>query len=71
MRDGFVAARNVLHRLWEIEACGVSLVITETGCDVTPVGILTHKGRAFLLEHLDEAKRIANYEADDAQLYEA
>ena len=31
MRDGFVAARNVLQRLWDIEARGASFVITETG----------------------------------------
>ena len=71
MRDGFVAARNVLQRLWEIEARGASFVITETGFDVTPQGILTHGDRAFLLAHLDEAKRIVNYEADDTNLHEA
>ena len=70
MRDGFVAVRDVLQRLWEIEARGASFVITETGFDITPEGILTHRDRAFLLEHLDEAKRILNYEADDAHLRE-
>ena len=70
MRDGFVAVRDVLQRLWEIEARGASFVITETGFDITPEGILTQRDRAFLLEHLDEAKRILNYEADDAHLRE-
>ena len=65
MRHGFVAERDVLERLWSIEARGASFVITETGFDVTPQGILTHGDRAFLLAHLDEAKRIVNYEADN------
>ena len=61
MRDGFVAARNVLQRLWEIEARGASFVITETGFNITPPhGMIT-----------DEAKRIVNYEAADAHLHEA
>ena len=71
MRDGFVAARNVLQRLWEIEARGASFVITETGFTITPEGIITPRERAFLLAHLDEAKRIVNYEADDTNLHEA
>ncbi len=71
MRDGFVAARKVLQRLWDIEARGASFVITETGFTITPEGILTPGDRAFLLAHLDEAKRIVNYEADDAHLDQA
>ena len=67
MRGGFVAARDVLPRLWEIEARGASFVITETGFTITPEGIITPRDRAFLLAHLDEAKRIVNYEADDPQ----
>ena len=45
--------------------------MTETGFDITPQGILTPRDRAFLLAHLDEAKRILRYEADDAHLVEA
>ena len=56
---------------WEIEARRASFVITETGFTITPEGILTHRDRAFLLEHLDETKRLVNYEADDAHLHEA
>ena len=32
--------------------------------------LLMHRDRAFLLEHLDEAKRILNYEVDNAHPYE-
>ena len=71
MRGGFVAARDVLQRLWEIEARGASFVITETGFQITPDGMITRGDRAFLLEYLDEAKRILRYEADDAHLHEA
>ena len=71
MRDGFVAERYVLQRLWSIEARGASFVITETGFSITPEGIITPRDRAFLLAHLDEAKRIVNYEAADTHLYEA
>ena len=72
MRDGLVVSRDVLQRLWEIEARGASFDVTETGFDVTPQGILTHGDRAFLLAHLDEAKRILKYVEDNAQsLYEA
>ena len=44
--------------------------MTETGFDITPQGILTPRDRAFLLAHLDEAKRILRYEVDDTHLYE-
>ena len=71
MRDGFVAARNVLQRLWEIEARGASFVITETGFNIMPPhGMITCEDHAFLLAYLDEAKRIVNYEAGDAHLRE-
>jgi|TARA_B100000749_G_scaffold223148_1_gene178386 hypothetical protein len=33
--------------------------------------LLMRRDRAFLLEHLDEAKRILNYEADNTHLHEA
>ena len=33
--------------------------------------MITREDRAFLLAHLDEAKRILRYDADDAHLYEA
>ena len=72
MRDGFVAARDVLQRLWEIEARGASFRTSESGFTITPKGILTHGDRAFLLAHLDETERILKYVEDNAQsLYEA
>ena len=72
MRGGFVAVRNVLRRLWEIEARGASFVITESGFAITPPhGMITREDRAFLLAHLDEAKRILRYQADDANPHEA
>ena len=37
----------------------------------SPEGIIAPRDRAFLLAHLDEAKRIVNCEADDAHLVEA
>jgi len=71
VNDDFVAARDVLQRLWEIEARGASFVMTETGFNITPEGILTHRDRAFLLEHLDEVKRILKHGADDTHLHVA
>ena len=70
MRVGLVVSRDVLQRLWDIEARGASFDITESGFDITPEGILTPRDRAFLLAHLDEAKRILRYEVDDTHLYE-
>jgi hypothetical protein len=72
MRGGFVAARNVLQRLWEIEARGASFDTTESGFAITPPhGMITREDRAFLLAHLDEAERILKYVEDNAQsLYE-
>jgi len=45
--------------------------MTETGFNITPEGILTHRDRAFLLEHLDEVKRILKHGADDTHLHVA
>ena len=36
MRGGLVVSRDVLQRLWEIEARGASFDMTETGFDITP-----------------------------------
>jgi hypothetical protein len=45
-----VAARDVLQRLWEIEARGASFSTTESGVAITPPhGMLTRGDRAFLL----------------------
>ena len=66
MRGGFVAARNVLQRLWEIEARGASFNTTESGFAITPPhGMITREDRAFLLAHLDEAERILKYVEDN------
>ena len=72
MRGGFVAARDVLQRLWKIEARGASFSTTESGFAITPPhGMITREDRAFLLAHLDEAERILKYVEDNAHLFDA
>jgi hypothetical protein len=69
-RGGFTADLAVVRRLLSIEARGAQLVpLADGGFRVVPPSVLTEDDRVFLQAHRAEARRVVQYQADDAHLF--
>ena len=69
-RGGFVAPWPVVARLLDLEARGARFALLDGGrFRVEPADVLTPGDRVFLTAHRDEARRVLDYQADDAHLF--
>jgi hypothetical protein len=71
-RGGFVADWAVVRRLLDLEARGARFELKlNGGFRVLPASALTPDDTAFLRARRDEARKVLEYQADDAHLFTA
>jgi len=69
-RGGFSAPAAVVRVLLTLEARGARFELKDGGgFRVRPVEVLTAEDTAFLRAHRDEARRVIEYQGDDAHLF--
>jgi hypothetical protein len=69
-RGGVFAALAVVMRLNDLEFRGARFVLKpDGGFRVVPPAVLSPADTAFLRLHRDEARRVLEYQADDAHLF--